>query len=117
MTGHCGWLMGRVAVGTCISVYNAFNVLSYMSYSLSLAFSPPCRQSHVQTGHMDTALWLIAITFLTVGYGDVSPKTSCGKAVCLFTGVMVTRLGCLLKGCQVFEIQFEKKWRSACFTS
>uniref|UniRef100_A0A3P9ITS3 Intermediate conductance calcium-activated potassium channel protein 4 n=1 Tax=Oryzias latipes TaxID=8090 RepID=A0A3P9ITS3_ORYLA len=36
----------------------------------------------------DTALWLIAITFLTVGYGDVAPKTSCGKGVCLFTGVM-----------------------------
>ncbi|XP_056142890.1 intermediate conductance calcium-activated potassium channel protein 4 [Lampris incognitus] len=46
------------------------------------------RQIPVPTGHMDTALWLIAITFLTVGYGDVSPKTSCGKAVCLFTGVM-----------------------------
>lgn len=40
------------------------------------------------TGDMDVALWLIAITFLTVGYGDVSPNTSCGKAVCLFTGVM-----------------------------
>ncbi|XP_020493017.1 intermediate conductance calcium-activated potassium channel protein 4 isoform X1 [Labrus bergylta] len=41
------------------------------------------------TGHMNTALWLIAITFLTVGYGDVAPKSSCGKAVCLFTGVML----------------------------
>uniref|UniRef100_A0A3P9ITG8 Intermediate conductance calcium-activated potassium channel protein 4 n=1 Tax=Oryzias latipes TaxID=8090 RepID=A0A3P9ITG8_ORYLA len=40
------------------------------------------------SGQMDTALWLIAITFLTVGYGDVAPKTSCGKGVCLFTGVM-----------------------------
>lgn len=40
---------------------------------------------------MDVALWLIAITFLTVGYGDVSPNTSCGKAVCLFTGVMVSK--------------------------
>lgn len=39
---------------------------------------------------MDVALWLIAITFLTVGYGDVSPNTSCGKAVCLLTGVMVS---------------------------
>ncbi|XP_064802167.1 intermediate conductance calcium-activated potassium channel protein 4 isoform X3 [Oncorhynchus masou masou] len=48
------------------------------------------RQTQEQTGRMDTALWLIAITFLTVGYGDVSPKTSCGKVVCLFTGVMVT---------------------------
>jgi len=48
------------------------------------------RQKQVETGGMDTALWLIAITFLTVGYGDVSPHTSCGKLVCLFTGVMVT---------------------------
>ncbi|XP_062847707.1 intermediate conductance calcium-activated potassium channel protein 4 [Trichomycterus rosablanca] len=47
------------------------------------------RQAQVETGGMGTALWLIAITFLTVGYGDVSPKTSCGKVVCLFTGVMV----------------------------
>ncbi|XP_017295170.1 intermediate conductance calcium-activated potassium channel protein 4 [Kryptolebias marmoratus] len=46
------------------------------------------RRSQASTGRMDTALWLIAITFLTVGYGDVAPNTSCGKAVCLFTGVM-----------------------------
>ncbi|KAK5862490.1 hypothetical protein PBY51_017881 [Eleginops maclovinus] len=46
------------------------------------------RQTKAMTGQMDTAMWLIAITFLTVGYGDVAPNTSCGKAVCLFTGVM-----------------------------
>ncbi|KAL0985017.1 hypothetical protein UPYG_G00151870 [Umbra pygmaea] len=46
------------------------------------------RQTWQETGRMDTALWLIAITFLTVGYGDVAPTTSCGKLVCLFTGVM-----------------------------
>ncbi|XP_049902811.1 intermediate conductance calcium-activated potassium channel protein 4 isoform X2 [Epinephelus moara] len=46
------------------------------------------RKAQATTGHMDTAMWLIAITFLTVGYGDVAPTTSCGKAVCLFTGVM-----------------------------
>ncbi|XP_060777248.1 intermediate conductance calcium-activated potassium channel protein 4 isoform X3 [Neoarius graeffei] len=46
------------------------------------------RQAQVATGGMGTALWLIAITFLTVGYGDVSPETTCGKVVCLFTGVM-----------------------------
>ena len=53
----------------------------------------PCRQTQAGTGRIDTALWLIAITFLTVGYGDVAPNTSCGKVVCLFTGVMVTRMG------------------------
>ncbi|MEQ2262180.1 hypothetical protein XENORESO_000351 [Xenotaenia resolanae] len=46
------------------------------------------RTEALATGRMDTALWLIAITFLTVGYGDVAPETSCGKGVCLFTGVM-----------------------------
>ncbi|XP_018542768.1 intermediate conductance calcium-activated potassium channel protein 4 isoform X1 [Lates calcarifer] len=49
------------------------------------------RQKQASTGNMETALWLIAITFLTVGYGDVAPTTSCGKAVCLFTGVMLKR--------------------------
>uniref|UniRef100_A0A3P8TAY6 Potassium intermediate/small conductance calcium-activated channel, subfamily N, member 4 n=1 Tax=Amphiprion percula TaxID=161767 RepID=A0A3P8TAY6_AMPPE len=49
------------------------------------------RQTQTSTGHMETALWLIAITFLTVGYGDVAPNTSCGKAVCLFTGVMLKK--------------------------
>ncbi|XP_015191865.1 small conductance calcium-activated potassium channel protein 1 isoform X2 [Lepisosteus oculatus] len=46
------------------------------------------RQIREETGRMDNALWLVAITFLTVGYGDLSPKTTCGRAVCLFTGVM-----------------------------
>ncbi|KAJ8334629.1 hypothetical protein SKAU_G00402680 [Synaphobranchus kaupii] len=46
------------------------------------------RQIQEETGHMLTALWLVSITFLTVGYGDVSPKTLCAKMVCLFTGVM-----------------------------
>ncbi|XP_076016869.1 intermediate conductance calcium-activated potassium channel protein 4 [Genypterus blacodes] len=46
------------------------------------------RHTHESTAHMGTAMWLIAITFLTVGYGDVSPYTSCGKVVCLFAGLL-----------------------------
>ncbi|XP_029307157.1 intermediate conductance calcium-activated potassium channel protein 4 isoform X2 [Cottoperca gobio] len=81
------------------------------------------------TGQMNTAMWLIAITFLTVGYGDVAPKTSCGKAVCLFTGVMgvactamlvavVTKMLALNKGEKhvhffMLDIQISKRIRHA----
>ncbi|XP_058473925.1 small conductance calcium-activated potassium channel protein 2 isoform X2 [Solea solea] len=34
------------------------------------------------------AMWLISITFLTIGYGDIVPNTYCGKGVCLLTGIM-----------------------------
>ncbi|XP_037641708.1 intermediate conductance calcium-activated potassium channel protein 4 [Sebastes umbrosus] len=80
-------------------------------------------------GRMDTAMWLIAITFLTVGYGDVAPSTSCGKAVCLFTGVMgvactamlvavVTKMLALNKGEKhvhffMLDIQITKRIRHA----
>lgn len=62
------------------------------SYSLITLTVFQYRQVQKTTGNMDTALWLTAITFLTVGYGDVSPDTSCGKVVCLFTGLMVRNL-------------------------
>ncbi|XP_056142417.1 small conductance calcium-activated potassium channel protein 3 isoform X4 [Lampris incognitus] len=34
------------------------------------------------------AMWLISITFLSIGYGDMVPNTYCGKGVCLLTGIM-----------------------------
>lgn len=36
------------------------------------------------------AMWLISITFLSIGYGDMVPNTYCGKGVCLLTGIMVS---------------------------
>ncbi|NXK56910.1 KCNN2 protein, partial [Chauna torquata] len=39
------------------------------------------------------AMWLISITFLSIGYGDMVPHTYCGKGVCLLTGIMVSTLG------------------------
>lgn len=38
------------------------------------------------------AMWLISITFLSIGYGDMVPHTYCGKGVCLLTGIMVSTL-------------------------
>uniref|UniRef100_H2YYY7 Calmodulin-binding domain-containing protein n=1 Tax=Ciona savignyi TaxID=51511 RepID=H2YYY7_CIOSA len=35
-----------------------------------------------------SAMWLISITFLSIGYGDMVPNTYCGRSVCLITGIM-----------------------------
>lgn len=36
-------------------------------------------------------MWLIAITFLSVGYGDIVPNTYCGRGIAVATGMMVSR--------------------------
>ena len=37
-------------------------------------------------------MWLIAITFLSVGYGDIVPNTYCGRGIAVFTGMTVSLL-------------------------
>uniref|UniRef100_A0A8D9E0L7 Small conductance calcium-activated potassium channel protein n=1 Tax=Cacopsylla melanoneura TaxID=428564 RepID=A0A8D9E0L7_9HEMI len=34
------------------------------------------------------SMWLIAITLLSIGYGDIVPNTYCGRGVTLFVGIM-----------------------------
>ncbi|CAJ0574417.1 unnamed protein product, partial [Mesorhabditis spiculigera] len=36
------------------------------------------------------SLWMIAVTFLSVGYGDIVPHTYCGKTMAVITGIMGT---------------------------
>ena len=33
------------------------------------------------------SMWLVAITFLTIGFGDFVPQSYCGRAVCVLTGM------------------------------
>jgi len=33
-------------------------------------------------------MWLIAVTFLSVGYGDIVPTTYCGRGIAVLTGMM-----------------------------
>uniref|UniRef100_T1KA84 Potassium channel domain-containing protein n=1 Tax=Tetranychus urticae TaxID=32264 RepID=T1KA84_TETUR len=33
-------------------------------------------------------MWLTAITFLSVGYGDIVPNTYCGRGIAVTTGLM-----------------------------
>ena len=35
------------------------------------------------------SMWMIAITFLSIGYGDIVPNTYCGRAIAVATGIMV----------------------------
>lgn len=46
--------------------------------------------SHESISNFLSAMWLISITFLSIGYGDMVPNTYCGKGVCLLTGIMVS---------------------------
>lgn len=62
------------------------------------------------------AMWLISITFLTIGYGDMVPNTYCGKGVCLLTGIMVRKAGWVLNFffCQlifIVDIIVLKDWQ------
>jgi potassium intermediate/small conductance calcium-activated channel subfamily N member 3 len=36
------------------------------------------------------SMWLIAITFLSVGFGDIVPNTYCGRGIAVTTGIMVS---------------------------
>ncbi len=43
-------------------------------------------------------MWLIAITFLSVGYGDIVPNTYCGRGIAVTTGIMVSTFYSVLLG-------------------
>jgi hypothetical protein len=42
-------------------------------------------------GNLLNSMWLIAVTFLAIGYGDLVPNTYCGRAVCVVSGLMVNK--------------------------
>lgn len=66
------------------------------------------RQTVNATGQLSDTLWLIPITFLTIGYGDVVPGTMWGKIVCLCTGVMGVCCTALLVAVVARKLEFNK---------
>ena len=50
----------------------------------------PDRYHDSEHGNLLNCLYLIAVTFLCVGYGDVVPNTYCGRGICLGCGIMVS---------------------------
>jgi len=49
-----------------------------------------CESNHDPRNHGNllNSMWLIAVTFLAIGYGDLVPNTYCGRAICVVSGLM-----------------------------
>ncbi|XP_044274751.1 intermediate conductance calcium-activated potassium channel protein 4 isoform X2 [Varanus komodoensis] len=68
-----------------------------------------CERKHMKENeYLSDTFWLIPITFLTIGYGDVVPVTACGKVVCLFTGVMGVGCTALLVAVAADKLEFSR---------
>ncbi|CAH8823729.1 unnamed protein product, partial [Trichobilharzia szidati] len=58
-----------------------------------------------ENGNLLNSMWLIAVTFLSIGYGDIVPHTYCGRVIALATGVMGS--GCTALVVAVFARKLE----------
>ncbi|XP_053123403.1 intermediate conductance calcium-activated potassium channel protein 4 isoform X2 [Hemicordylus capensis] len=67
-----------------------------------------CERQYMEDDYLGGTFWLIPITFLTIGYGDVVPATMCGKMVCLFTGVMGVGCTALLVAVAADKLEFSR---------
>ncbi|XP_022106542.1 small conductance calcium-activated potassium channel protein 2-like isoform X2 [Acanthaster planci] len=48
-----------------------------------------CERYHDEdNGEILNAMWIVSITFLSIGYGDMVPNTYCGRGVSVITGIM-----------------------------
>ncbi|XP_067652374.1 small conductance calcium-activated potassium channel protein 3-like isoform X1 [Haliotis asinina] len=60
-------------------------------YTVSVWGMRTCELYYTQTTEVASfteSMWLSAITFLTVGYGDLTPSTHCGRFIAVVTGLM-----------------------------
>ncbi|KAL1773926.1 small conductance calcium-activated potassium channel protein 2, partial [Sigmodon hispidus] len=80
---------------TCITLLVVLPKSKYLVQVIILVISTMTKRKngryHDQqdvTSNFLGAMWLISITFLSIGYGDMVPNTYCGKGVCLLTGIM-----------------------------
>ena len=75
-----------VSIMLTIFVVNSWAMRTCESY-----FVPDNEQSNAYN-----SMWLVAITFLTVGYGDLAPNSYCGRVIAAETGVMGVAITALL---------------------
>ncbi len=56
---------------------------------MSTVFGRLYRYHDAEHANILNSMWLISITFLSVGYGDIVPNTYCGRGIAVTTGIMV----------------------------
>lgn len=44
----------------------------------------------IEDNHYLNSIWLVVVTFMSIGYGDIVPNTYCGRAMAIFTGIVVS---------------------------
>lgn len=70
--------------GSCLTAILLFTLL-ISSWSIRVCEYHTVDMNH---GNYLQALWLTAVTFLTLGYGDVVPNSICGRIIAITTGLM-----------------------------
>ena len=63
-------------------------MFSYLQLTLKVIISFFQREFDPKFNDLGNCLWLVAVTFLTIGYGDLTPVTVLGRSICIFTGFM-----------------------------
>ncbi|XP_071019613.1 small conductance calcium-activated potassium channel protein 1b [Oncorhynchus clarkii lewisi] len=74
-----------ICPGTVLLV---FSVSCWIIASWTVRICERYHDTQEVTSNFLGAMWLISVTFLSIGYGDMVPHTYCGKGVCLLTGIM-----------------------------
>ncbi|XDV49393.1 hypothetical protein PO909_018655 [Leuciscus waleckii] len=81
------YLIGRVML-LHSTVLLVFSISSWIIAAWTVHVCERYHDKLEVTSNFLGAMWLISITFLSIGYGDTVPNTYCGKGVCLLTGIM-----------------------------
>ena len=64
-------------------------IMSLITMIIFIMITMLTRYHDEEHANLLNTMWLIAITFLSVGYGDIVPNTYCGRGIAVTTGMMV----------------------------
>ncbi|CAI2305834.1 unnamed protein product [Caenorhabditis sp. 36 PRJEB53466] len=75
--------------GTMLMIFTA-SLWIIAGWILRLCEREYINEENVKDINYINSIWLVAITFLSVGYGDIVPRTNCGRSMALVTGILGT---------------------------